>query len=167
MSTLFYTQCCLSKQGKYGGKKIQISYNPDSPQHYIPPFPSPPTRKPHTHTLKTVPLPLQHTNIRVNKWALHARIVLLLLGRRLNGSFLTRVDALSATECVLLCLSNNCCRAVNYRKKGPSENCELLHILASHHRELLEKNENYDYYVLLQPNRVRFKKYTHFLSGMM
>ncbi|CAB4026353.1 Hypothetical predicted protein [Paramuricea clavata] len=78
---------------------------------------------------------------------------------RFNGSLLVRLRAFSGPGCVLHCLHNECCRSVNYWKTGMSsaetENCELLHVLATDHPEYLIEDINYDYYILVQPVRPR------------
>ena len=85
---------------------------------------------------------------------INGRYVIYSIGHRLTGSLLASLNAVSAVDCISHCLNNNCCRAVNYKKKGPNENCELLHIMASDDREFVKKDDNYDYFVLLEPNRV-------------
>ena len=35
-----------------------------------------------------------------------------------------------------------------------TENCELLHVLATDHPDYLIEDINYDYYILVQPDRV-------------
>ena len=63
---------------------------------------------------------------------------------------------MSGAECILLCmLEDECCQSVNYRKScAGQKNCELLRTLASEKPEVLEKDVNFDHYVLLQPKRV-------------
>jgi hypothetical protein len=60
----------------------------------------------------------------------------------------------SITACVL---EDESCRSVNFRKTSTyegKENCEFLHAVDSENPELLYKDENFDYYILLQPKRV-------------
>ncbi len=68
------------------------------------------------------------------------------------------VHAQSEVDCILQCLlQNKSCRSVNFRKSSANdryENCELLNAVDSEESEFLYKNAQYDYYKLLQPNRV-------------
>jgi hypothetical protein len=53
-------------------------------------------------------------------------------------------------------LQDESCRSANFRKTcGGQGNCELLKTVDSEEpAESLKKNENFDYYILLQPDRV-------------
>ncbi|CAB4015896.1 Hypothetical predicted protein, partial [Paramuricea clavata] len=52
-------------------------------------------------------------------------------------------------------LQDKSCRSANFRKtSGEQENCELLRTVYSEEQPVnLKKNENFDYYILLQPDR--------------
>ena len=54
------------------------------------------------------------------------------------------------------CMLQEKCRSANFRKScGGEENCELLKAVHSEEpAESLKKDENFDYYILLQPERV-------------
>ena len=59
---------------------------------------------------------------------------------------------------------DKCCRSVNFRKNLLSgENCELLHEVATEKSDHLIEDPDFDYYVLLQPNRVGVLAMTIFL----
>ena len=53
-------------------------------------------------------------------------------------------------------LQDKSCRSANFRKtSGGTENCELLKTVYSEEQPVsLKKDENFDYYILLQPDRV-------------
>lgn len=59
---------------------------------------------------------------------------------------------------MLLCLQDDCCRSVNYKKRcllsENSTNCELLHGVAAERPEQLKPDENFNHLVILQPNKV-------------
>ena len=71
------------------------------------------------------------------------------------------VHAQSGVDCILQCLlQNKSCRSVNFRKSSANdgyENCEFLNAVDSEESEFLYKNAQYDYYKLLQPNRVSIR----------
>ena len=54
------------------------------------------------------------------------------------------------------CMLQEKCRSANFRKScGGEENCELLKAVHSEEpAESLKKDDNFDYYILLQPERV-------------
>ena len=62
----------------------------------------------------------------------------------------------SGVECVLLCMhKDKSCRSINFRKTSNCErNCELLADVDTEKPDLLLKDANCDYYVLLEPSRV-------------
>ena len=68
------------------------------------------------------------------------------------------VHAESGPDCMLQCmLQEILCRSANFRKTcgGKSRNCELLETLDSEEpAETLKDDENFDHYILLQPERV-------------
>ena len=68
------------------------------------------------------------------------------------------VHAQSGVDCILQCLlQDKSCRSANFRKisvENDTGNCELLNGVDSEHAELFHEDEHFDYYVLLQPNRV-------------
>ena len=58
-------------------------------------------------------------------------------------------------------LKNESCRSANFRKTDNCEgfeNCELLKAVDSDEPENLKKDDNFDYYILLQPHRVSMVK---------
>ncbi|CAB4001303.1 Hypothetical predicted protein, partial [Paramuricea clavata] len=66
------------------------------------------------------------------------------------------VHAESGVDCILQCLlQDESCRSTNFRKTfGEQENCELLKTVDSEEpAENLQDDENFDYYILLQPER--------------
>ena len=70
------------------------------------------------------------------------------------------VHAKSGLDCILQCvLQDILCRSANFRNtitSGGQGNCELLKTVDSEEQaEGLKKDENFDYYKLLQPERVR------------
>ena len=53
------------------------------------------------------------------------------------------------------------CRSVNFRKMSVNDgtgNCQLLNGVDSENPELLHKDEHFDYYILLQPNRASISR---------
>ena len=69
------------------------------------------------------------------------------------------VRAKSGVDCILQCLlQDKSCRSANFRKTptcGGQENCELLKTVDSEEPAgSLKKDKNFDYYKLLQPERV-------------
>ena len=66
----------------------------------------------------------------------------------------------SIEECENLCVEDDCCKSINYRKDPPSGEekiCELFHTLKVHYRELEDK-PGYKYQKLNYPDRVRANK---------
>lgn len=57
------------------------------------------------------------------------------------------------------CVTEQCCRSVNYKKKAALErekNCEMLHnVVYNTSDDLLEKSASYDYVYLIDPIEVR------------
>lgn len=69
------------------------------------------------------------------------------------------VHAESGADCVLQCLlEDESCRSVNFWKHSDNynttHNCELLKYIDSEIPDLLYEDVDFDYLVLLQPNRV-------------
>ena len=67
------------------------------------------------------------------------------------------IQAKSGLECSYFCMiKDESCRSINFRKSPISdENCELLKTVDYEEPAgSLKKDENYDYYILLQPKRV-------------
>ena len=67
------------------------------------------------------------------------------------------LHAESGLDCILQCmLQEILCRSANFRKTcGGQENCELLESLYKEEpAESLKNDENFDHYILLQPERV-------------
>jgi hypothetical protein len=84
---------------------------------------------------------------------------LTLSGHHLESEVIKFVHAQSGVDCILQCmLQDKSCRSVNFRKtcavNNGSENCQLLHDVASENPELLHEDERFDHLTLLQPNRV-------------
>ena len=83
-----------------------------------------------------------------------------LKGYRLDTVKMTKyIHAKSGLDCILQCvLQEILCRSVNFRNpltSGGEENCELLKTVDSEEPPgSLKKDENFDYYKLLQPERV-------------
>ena len=74
------------------------------------------------------------------------------------------VHAESGLDCVLQCmLEEILCRSANFRKTcGGQENCELLESLYKEEpAESLKNDENFDHYILLQPERVSTVRIFH------
>jgi hypothetical protein len=72
------------------------------------------------------------------------------------------VHVQSGVDCILQCmLQDKSCRSVNFRKMSVNDgagNCQLLYGADSENPELLHEDEHFDYYVLLQPNRVSINR---------
>ena len=69
------------------------------------------------------------------------------------------VHATSGVDCIVQCLlEDESCRCANFRKMKLVEkqkNCELLNTVNSEEpNERLKKDENFNYYILLKPDRV-------------
>ena len=76
---------------------------------------------------------------------------------RLNTTVIQYVQANTGMECILECvLKNELCRSINFRKNtNYDNNCEFLKDVDSEvPKDLLLKNESFDYYILLEPKRV-------------
>ena len=82
--------------------------------------------------------------------------ILLIKGHRLNSTVLKYVHAHTGLECIFLCMrEDESCRSVNFRKTSNGDkNCEFLTDVHSEKPEFLLKDEQYDYYILLDPSRV-------------
>ena len=76
----------------------------------------------------------------------------------MNTTVIKYVHATSGVDCIIQCmLKNKSCRSANFRKNGNCEgqgNCELLKTVHSEEPENLKEDNNFDYYILLQPHRV-------------
>ena len=76
---------------------------------------------------------------------------------RLNTTVIQYERANTGMECILECvLKNESCRSINFRKNtNYDNNCEFLKDVDSEvPKDLLLKNESFDYYILLEPKRV-------------
>ena len=79
------------------------------------------------------------------------------LGQRLNTTVHKRFNASSKFDCGFHCYDNTCCRSVNFRNipsEDGRENCELLHAVGREEPGNLQQNETYDYFIMVQPERV-------------
>ncbi|CAB4040738.1 Hypothetical predicted protein, partial [Paramuricea clavata] len=77
---------------------------------------------------------------------------------RLDTKVIKHVHAVSGLDCIRQCLlQDKSCRSANFRKTcGGKENCELLQTVDSEEPPCnLKKDENFDYYILLEPERKR------------
>ena len=78
---------------------------------------------------------------------------------RLDMEIIKHVHAVSGVDCIMQCLlQDESCRSVNFRKNetcGEEKNCELLNTVNSEEPdERLRKDENFNYYILVKPDRV-------------
>ena len=89
--------------------------------------------------------------------------IFLPLGHRLNATVHKKLHAWHDVDCVVRCLDDTCCRSVNYLKTldfdkeedDNKDNCELLHDAAvSGKNSSLLRNNDYDYFILKNPERV-------------
>ena len=68
------------------------------------------------------------------------------------------VHAYSGVHCIAQCsVQDPSCRSANFNKtesSGENENCELLRTVDFEEPESLKEDENFDYYILLEPDRV-------------
>ena len=71
----------------------------------------------------------------------------------MDSDVVKSIHARSGQECIFQCvLQDESCRSVNFGKTSTcEENCEFLSAVASENPEQLHKNEQFDYYILLQP----------------
>ena len=85
------------------------------------------------------------------------------LGYRLNATVHKKLHAWYDVDCVVRCLDDTCCGSVNYLKTldfdkdedDNKDNCELLHDAAvSGKNYSLLRNDDYDYFILKNPERV-------------
>ena len=74
----------------------------------------------------------------------------------LNTEVFKTKDVPGKIECVMECVTEPCCRSVNYRKTlKNSSNCEMLHnVLCVKSEKELESNSSYDYVYLTNPKKV-------------
>lgn len=79
-------------------------------------------------------------------------------GHRFDSEVIKIVHAQSGLDCILQCvLQDKSCRSANFRKRSvinETENCQLLYRIDSENPKFLQKDERFDYLILLQPNRV-------------
>ena len=78
---------------------------------------------------------------------------------RLDAKIIKHVHAMSGVDCIMQCLlQDKSCRSANFRKNETCEerkNCELLNTVNSEEPdEHLKNDENFDYYILVKPERV-------------
>ena len=81
-------------------------------------------------------------------------------GKRLNAFVYKKNITQSIEECKNLCVEDDCCRSLNYRKISPSEEekiCELFHTVKEQYWQL-EKEPGYRHRKLNYPDRVRANK---------
>ena len=86
-------------------------------------------------------------------------IIIFNSGRRLNATVLKSVHAYSGVHCIAKCSQEDTsCRSVNFKKNsesgGENGNCELLKIVGSEHPVAVKRDENFEHYMLLKPDRV-------------
>lgn len=77
-------------------------------------------------------------------------------GNRLNSTVIKYVHTNTGLQCIFLCVQlDKSCRSINFRKISNGEkNCELLRDVHSEKPDLLLNDDQFDYYLLLDPNRV-------------
>ena len=77
----------------------------------------------------------------------------------MDSDVVKSIHARSGQECIFQCvLQDESCRSVNFGKTSTcEENCEFLSAVASENPEQLHKNEQFDYYILLQPTRSSYR----------
>ncbi len=89
-------------------------------------------------------------------------------GYRLDTKVIKYVHAESGVDCIIQCmLQDKSCRSANFRKTvtcGGNENCELLKAVDSEEPGSLKQDENFDYYILLEPDRVSTVEYVLILK---
>ena len=85
---------------------------------------------------------------------------------RLNSKVINYTHAETGLDCLLLCVRDNkYCRSINFNLTSNSDrNCEFLKDVSTEKPELLLKDEDYYYYILLIPNRVNTEKYLQIRS---
>ena len=80
-----------------------------------------------------------------------------------------KLHAWHEVDCVLRCLNDTCCRSANYLKTldfgkeedDSKDNCELLHdAVVSGRNDILLQNDDYDYFIMENPERVSIYIYT-------
>ena len=116
---------------------------------------------------------LQHFKIRFKSldiWTHHHTLpykvllnIFLPLDHRLNATVHKKLQTWHEVDCVLRCLNDTCCRSVNYLKTldfvrdedHNKDNCELLHdAVVSGKKDSLLRNDDYDYFIMENPERV-------------
>ena len=89
----------------------------------------------------------------------------------MNATLHKKLQAWHEVDCVLRCLNDTCCRSVNYLKTldfGTDEddnkdNCELFHdAVVSGRNDILLQNDDYDYFIMENPERVSIYIYIHY-----
>ena len=82
-------------------------------------------------------------------------------GHRLNSTVINYTHAHAGLDCIFLCVRDSkTCRSVNFLKTSNSDNnCEFLKDISSEKPNLVlnDSSLRYDYYILLNPNRVSIK----------
>ena len=76
--------------------------------------------------------------------------------QRLNVTVFGKSHASSPAECILHCVNKSCCRSVNFRKRNCDDsygNCELIHVQGTENPQNLVKDEEFDHYILIQPQK--------------
>ena len=81
------------------------------------------------------------------------------VGYRLNVTILKTKAVSDWLACVLECVTEPCCRSINYKKSSISQNesnCEMLHnMVYNTSQKLLEPNCSYDHVFLNNPQKVK------------
>ena len=75
----------------------------------------------------------------------------------MNTTVHKHLNALSEFDCGVHCYHDSCCRSANFKKlpcEDGGENCELLHAVEWEEPGKLQKNETYDYLIMVQPQKV-------------
>ena len=80
---------------------------------------------------------------------------------RLHSTVINYTHTETGLDCLLLCVRDNkYCRSINFNVTSNSDrNCEFLKDVSTEKPELLLKDEDYDYYILLSPNRVSIENF--------
>ena len=80
----------------------------------------------------------------------------------MNTTMQKKIHAWHDIDCVVRCVDDTCCRSVNFLKtldldeEENKENCELLHdaFVSGNNYNLIQTDDNYDYFILHKPARV-------------
>jgi hypothetical protein len=85
----------------------------------------------------------------------------LCVGYRLNVAVLNTTVTTDWLACVMECVTEPCCRSINYKNTlnlQNEPNCEMLHNLVyDTSQELLEANSSYNHVYLNNPPKVKLK----------